>query len=102
MVATQPLVQQNTTIASSIQPIDPGVHHIMTLLSDVNLQTELNQYGSTTETINPSMTSFSTAIDTCLHFLIPPWMVLPKSLSSLCVMLQTTPLLERSQLQYYQ
>ena len=39
MVSTQPLVPQNTATASSTQPIDSGVHHLMTFLSDVNLQT---------------------------------------------------------------
>ena len=72
MVATQPLVPQNTATASSIQPVDPGVHHLMTLSFDVNLQTRRNQYGSTMETIIPSTKYTSTTIYMSLHFLRTP------------------------------
>ena len=37
MVATQPVVQQNTATTSLSQPIDPGVHHFMTLSFDIKL-----------------------------------------------------------------
>ena len=37
MVATQPLVPQNIVAISLNQPINPGVHHLMTLSSDVKL-----------------------------------------------------------------
>ena len=72
VVETQPLVQQNTATTSSSQPIYPGVHHIMTLSSDVNLQTRRNQYGSTMETINPFVESTSTTLYMSLHLPRPP------------------------------
>ena len=71
MVATQPLVQQNTTNTSLSEPIDNGVHHLMTLSSDFKLQTRCNQYGCTTETINPSIESTSTTLDMSLHLSRP-------------------------------
>ena len=39
MVANQPLVPKNNVTTSAGQPIDPSVHHLMTLSYDVNLQT---------------------------------------------------------------
>ena len=72
MVVIQLLVPQNTTTIYLSQPIDPGVHHLMALSYNVNLQTWRNQYDSTTKTINPSTTYTSTALDISLHFLRGP------------------------------
>ena len=72
MVATQPLVQQNTTTTYSIQHIYHGVHHLITLSSKANLQTRHNRYGSAMKIINPFIESTSTALDMSLHLPIPP------------------------------
>ena len=72
MFVTQTLVQRNTATTYAGQPINLGVHHLMALSSDVNLQTRCNQYGSTTKTINPSTTSTSTSLNMSLQFMIPP------------------------------
>ena len=72
MVATQPLLPQTPAPTLADPPIDPGVHHLMTLSSDVNLQTRRNQYGSTIETVNPCMPSTSTTLNMSLHLSIPP------------------------------
>ena len=55
MVGTQPLVPQNTTSASLIQPIDPCVHHLMTLSYDVNLHTQHSQYLILRQNIPPPL-----------------------------------------------
>ena len=67
MVATQPLVQQNTATTSLSHLIVTGVYHIMKLSYDVNLHSRKNQYGSTTTTINTSTKYTSTALDMSLH-----------------------------------
>ena len=72
MVATQPLAPQTPATNSAAQPIDPGVHHLMTLSHDVNLQTQRNQYGSTTETVDPYAASTSTTPYMSLHLPRPP------------------------------
>ena len=87
MVATQPLVPQNIATNFMGEPIDPGVHHLMTLSFDVNLQNQQNQYESTTGTVNPFVTSTYVVLDMSLHFLRPPRMKLPNSHGSLWVAL---------------
>ena len=53
-------------------PTETGVHHLLAMKTDeVNLQTRRNQYGSTTETADPSTASMSKITSTPRH--LPPF-----------------------------
>ena len=62
---------QHPTATIEDQLVDAGVHHVMILSSDVNLQTWQNQYGSTTKTVDQYATSTSINPDMSLHLPIP-------------------------------
>ena len=78
MVSNQLLAPQNPTTTYAAQPIDPIVHHLITLSFNFNLNTQRNQYGYTTESINPSAASRSTTLDMYLHLPRPPMDVTAK------------------------
>ena len=52
--------------------MDRGIHHLMTWLFDINLETQRNQYGPTTKTINTLTESTFTSLNMSLNFLRPP------------------------------
>ena len=72
LVATTPIPPPAPAAPTADSPIGIGTHHLLALTTDeVNLQTRHNQYGSTAETTDPSVTSTSKATNIPLH--LPPF-----------------------------
>ena len=72
MVETQPLSPPTPVSLAAAPPAEAGVHHLIMLLSEVNLQTQHNQYGSVIETVDPLVLFTSNTSDMTLHLPRPP------------------------------